>query len=217
MKSHVWPNLKRGLVAILRGVKKDEITAIGEVLIEAGFEAIEIPLNSPSPFDSIAMLARMAPENVWVGAGTVLTPEDVDRLHDAGGRLLVTPNVDPHGSGARGASPHGFDAGRADAHRSLARHQIRRVGAEVLPGQCAGSIRHLGGQSHIAARLCCRRGGRCFRDELWRLRQDRRAHIRPRLQPLQGWDSPQPKSNSGRLSRCRLMTRRSSEQRPNSR
>jgi 2-dehydro-3-deoxyphosphogalactonate aldolase len=95
MKSHVWPSLKRDLVAILRGVKKDEISAIGEVLIEAGFEAIEIPLNSPAPFDSISILAKMAPESVWIGAGTVLTAEDVDRLHDAGGRLLVTPNVDP--------------------------------------------------------------------------------------------------------------------------
>ena len=95
MKSHVWPNLKRDLVAILRGVKKDEIEAIGEVLIEAGFEAIEIPLNSPHPFDSIHVLADRAPANVWIGAGTVLSPENVDRLHDAGGRLLVTPNVDP--------------------------------------------------------------------------------------------------------------------------
>lgn len=95
MKSHVWPKLERDLVAILRGVKKDEISKIGEVLIEAGVEAIEIPLNSPSPFDSIAALARIAPANVWVGAGTVLTPEDADRLHGAGGRLLVTPNVDP--------------------------------------------------------------------------------------------------------------------------
>jgi 2-dehydro-3-deoxyphosphogalactonate aldolase len=95
MKSHVWPSLKRDLVAILRGVKKDEIAAIGEVLMDTGFEAIEIPLNSPSPFDSIAALARIAPDTVWIGAGTVLTPEDVDRLHDAGGRLLVTPNVDP--------------------------------------------------------------------------------------------------------------------------
>jgi 2-dehydro-3-deoxyphosphogalactonate aldolase len=95
MKSHVWPSLKRDLVAILRGVKKDEIAAIGQALMETGFEAIEIPLNSPSPFDSIATLARIAPDTVWVGAGTVLTPEDVDRLHDAGGRLMVTPNVDP--------------------------------------------------------------------------------------------------------------------------
>ncbi len=95
MKSATWPNLKRNLVAILRGVKKDEIVGIGEALILAGFEAIEIPLNSPAPFDSIAALAEIAPSTVWVGAGTVLTPENVDRLHDAGGRLLVTPNVDP--------------------------------------------------------------------------------------------------------------------------
>lgn len=95
MKSHIWPSLKRDLVAILRGIQKDEIAGIGAALIEAGFEAIEIPLNSPSPFDSIATLARMSPVNVFIGAGTVLTPEDVDRLHDAGGRLLVTPNVDP--------------------------------------------------------------------------------------------------------------------------
>ena len=95
MKSALWPVMKRNLVAILRGVKTDEIIGIGEALIAAGFEAIEIPLNSPNPFDSIAKLARIAPNNVWIGAGTVLTPENVDRLHDAGGRLLVTPNVDP--------------------------------------------------------------------------------------------------------------------------
>jgi 2-dehydro-3-deoxyphosphogalactonate aldolase len=90
-----WPGLKRGLVAILRGVKPDEIAAIGDGLMEAGFEAIEIPLNSPDPFRSIEMLAKRAPAGVLVGAGTVLTPDDVQRLHDVGGRLLVTPNVDP--------------------------------------------------------------------------------------------------------------------------
>ena len=95
MKSAHWPPFKRNLVAILRGVKPDEIVAIGEALIEAGFEAIEIPLNSPHPFDSIHALAERAPDNVWIGAGTVLSPENVDRLHDCGGRLLVTPNVDP--------------------------------------------------------------------------------------------------------------------------
>ena len=94
MKSAAWPSLRRNLVAILRGVKLDEIAAIGEALIEAGFEAIEIPLNSPDPFSSIATLAKVAPASVWIGAGTVLTGENVDRLHDAGGRLLVTPNVD---------------------------------------------------------------------------------------------------------------------------
>jgi 2-dehydro-3-deoxyphosphogalactonate aldolase len=95
MKSAHWPPFKRNLVAILRGVKPDEILPIGEALIAAGFEAIEIPLNSPHPFDSIHALAERAPDNVWIGAGTVLTAENVDRLHDCGGRLLVTPNVDP--------------------------------------------------------------------------------------------------------------------------
>lgn len=90
-----WPQLKRGLVAILRGVKPDEIAAIADVLVDAGFEAIEIPLNSPDPFRSIETLAKRVPHGVLAGAGTVLTAADVIRLHDVGGTLLVTPNVDP--------------------------------------------------------------------------------------------------------------------------
>ena len=90
-----WPDLKRGLVAILRGVKPDEIAAIGDALVEAGFDAIEIPLNSLDPFRSIETLAKRVPAGVLAGAGTVLTTADVQRLHDVGGRLLVTPNVDP--------------------------------------------------------------------------------------------------------------------------
>lgn len=90
-----WPRFKRGLVAILRGVKPEEIGGIGDELVAAGFEAIEVPLNSPEPFRSIEILARRVPANVLAGAGTVLAPSDVKRLNDAGGRLLVTPNVDP--------------------------------------------------------------------------------------------------------------------------
>jgi 2-dehydro-3-deoxyphosphogalactonate aldolase len=90
-----WPELKRGLVAILRGVKPDEIAGIGSALVDAGFEAIEIPLNSPDPFRSIETLARLVPQGVLAGAGTVLTAADVQRLKDAGGTLMVTPNVDP--------------------------------------------------------------------------------------------------------------------------
>lgn len=94
MKSAAWPVLKRGLVAILRGVRSSEIAGIGEVLFDAGFEMVEIPLNSPDPFASIRILTDMAPKGAYVGAGTVLSAENVDRLHDAGGNLLVTPNVD---------------------------------------------------------------------------------------------------------------------------
>ncbi|MGC9448013.1 2-dehydro-3-deoxy-6-phosphogalactonate aldolase [Cereibacter johrii] len=89
-----WPKLKRDLVAILRGIRREEIEPILERLIEAGFEAIEIPLNSPDPFVSIERAARLAPASVMIGAGTVLTPADVDRLAGCGGRLLVSPNVD---------------------------------------------------------------------------------------------------------------------------
>lgn len=63
-------------------------------LIEVGFEAIEIPLNSPDPFVSIATAVKLAPGGCLIGAGTVLEVADVDRLADAGGRLLVSPNVD---------------------------------------------------------------------------------------------------------------------------
>ena len=93
--SHVpFPAMKRPLVAILRGIRPDEAPAIVGQLIESGFTAIEIPLNSPDPFRSIEIAVKMAPADVLIGAGTVLTIEAVEQLHDVGGRLMVTPNTD---------------------------------------------------------------------------------------------------------------------------
>ncbi|RRH97135.1 2-dehydro-3-deoxy-6-phosphogalactonate aldolase [Mesorhizobium tamadayense] len=89
-----FPKLRRGLVAILRGLKPGEAVAIGQAVHDAGIEAIEVPLNSPQPFASIAGIAEALPTTALVGAGTVLTAADVDALHKAGGRLLVSPNVD---------------------------------------------------------------------------------------------------------------------------
>ena len=89
-----FPKLKRGLVAILRGLKPAEAIAIGQALFDAGIEAIEVPLNSPEPFSSIARIVEALPKTALVGAGTVLTATDVDGLHKAGGRLLVSPNID---------------------------------------------------------------------------------------------------------------------------
>ncbi|MCV3206657.1 2-dehydro-3-deoxy-6-phosphogalactonate aldolase [Mesorhizobium sp. YC-39] len=89
-----FPKLGRGLVAILRGLRADEAVAVGQAVFEAGIEAIEVPLNSPEPFASIASLVEALPKTALVGAGTVLTPADVDGLHKAGGRLLVSPNID---------------------------------------------------------------------------------------------------------------------------
>lgn len=82
------------LVAILRGVKPGEAGAILEALVEEGFALIEIPLNSPDPLKSIEKLRRLAPPEVFVGAGTVLTVEEVADVADAGGDLMVAPNSD---------------------------------------------------------------------------------------------------------------------------
>lgn len=82
------------LVAILRGLKPEETQDVVGTLIETGFTAIEIPLNSPDPFTSIEIAVKMAPEGCLIGAGTVLTTTQVQQLHDVGGRLMVSPNVD---------------------------------------------------------------------------------------------------------------------------
>lgn len=90
-----WPSLRRNLVAILRGVRPGEVEAIADELRAAGFEAVEVPLNSPEPLASVERLARRFGDDMLVGAGTVLTPAAAASVADAGGRLLVAPNVDP--------------------------------------------------------------------------------------------------------------------------
>ncbi len=81
------------LVAILRGLTPAEAPAVGDALVEAGFTLIEVPLNSPDPFDSIRLLIERVGDRAMIGAGTVLTVEDVARVHDIGGTLIVSPNV----------------------------------------------------------------------------------------------------------------------------
>lgn len=89
-----WPTVKRPLVAILRGVKPDEVEGIVDVLIDGGFEMIEVPLNSPDSFVSIERACKRFGKDSMIGAGTVLTAADCARVSDAGGRLMVSPNVD---------------------------------------------------------------------------------------------------------------------------
>lgn len=81
------------LVAILRGVTPDEVEAVGAALVGAGFGLIEVPLNSPSPFESIARLSAAFGTRALIGAGTVVSVGDVDRVKEAGGRLIVAPNT----------------------------------------------------------------------------------------------------------------------------
>ena len=81
------------LIAILRGVKPEEVEAIGDALVEAGFTILEVPMNSPDPLDSIARLARRFEGRAVVGAGTVLRVEDVEAVGAAGGTLIIAPNA----------------------------------------------------------------------------------------------------------------------------
>ncbi|WP_306117308.1 MULTISPECIES: 2-dehydro-3-deoxy-6-phosphogalactonate aldolase [unclassified Roseitalea] len=132
-----WPHLSRGLIAILRGLTPDAAPAIADALVEAGFEAIEVPLNSPEPFASIETIARRHGDTVLVGAGTVLDPHDVDRLADCGGRLLVSPNIDAAvmaRAGARGlvTMPGVFTATEALAALSHGASALKFFPASVL-------------------------------------------------------------------------------------
>lgn len=83
------------LVAILRGIKPEEAPSILAALIGEGFLLIEIPLNSPDPYASIAAMRRLAPPEAFIGAGTVLTIADVEATAAAGGDLVVSPNANP--------------------------------------------------------------------------------------------------------------------------
>lgn len=83
------------LVAILRGLTPDEARPVADALLAAGIEIIEIPLNSPDPYESIARLVRHCGPDVAIGAGTVLDPADVTRVADAGGQLIVAPDANP--------------------------------------------------------------------------------------------------------------------------
>jgi 2-dehydro-3-deoxyphosphogalactonate aldolase len=93
--SRITPWLARSpFVAILRGVRPEEVVPIARAVVDAGWCVIEVPLNSPAPFASIARLSEALAADILVGAGTVRTPAEVDRVAEAGGRLIVMPHAD---------------------------------------------------------------------------------------------------------------------------
>ena len=92
------------LIAILRGVRPDEVVAIGRGLVAGGFRLIEVPLNSPDPIESIRRLASDLGDRATVGGGTVLAADEVSQIAGAGGSLVVSPNFNPAVVAATGAA-----------------------------------------------------------------------------------------------------------------
>lgn len=87
--------MSRAIIAILRGIRPDEVESVTEALLAAGIDRIEVPLNSPDPFDSIARMRALARDRATVGAGTVLTVADVERLAGIGAQMVVSPDCNP--------------------------------------------------------------------------------------------------------------------------
>lgn len=94
---NVWENALREnpLIAILRGLESDRALDVAETLVDAGFRIIEVPLNSPDPLTSIERIAGRFGDQVVIGAGTVLSVQDVSSVVDAGGQIIVAPNMNP--------------------------------------------------------------------------------------------------------------------------
>ena len=86
--------MNRPLIAILRGIKPSEAVEIAAVLLDAGIDRIEVPTNSPDPFDSIGKICDAFGDSALIGAGTILTTDQVDQVAAVGGKLIVSPNCD---------------------------------------------------------------------------------------------------------------------------
>jgi 2-dehydro-3-deoxyphosphogalactonate aldolase len=126
------------LIAILRGVTPPEAPAIAQALIEAGITTIEVPLNSPDPLESIGVLARSLGAQALIGAGTVLTVEDVGRVAGAGGRLVVSPDCNPdviHATKAQGMESWPGVFTPTEAFTAL---RAGADGLKLFPGSMAG-------------------------------------------------------------------------------
>ncbi len=126
------------LVAILRGVQPHEVEAIGDALIDAGFAVVEVPLNSPDPYESITRLSKKLDGYAAVGAGTVLSVEQVDRVEAAGGTLIISPNANPAVISA--AAERGLVAmpGIATPTEAFAALEAGAAALKLFPAEAAG-------------------------------------------------------------------------------
>jgi 2-dehydro-3-deoxyphosphogalactonate aldolase len=130
------------IIAILRGLTPERALEVGTAIHAAGIRIVEVPLNSPDPFTSIGLLSEALGASCLCGAGTVVNVGDVQRVHDAGGRLIVAPNTDP--AVIRAASALGLTVmpGIATATEAFAAIQAGATHLKLFPASTYGS-RHL--------------------------------------------------------------------------
>jgi 2-dehydro-3-deoxyphosphogalactonate aldolase len=127
------------LVAILRGLEPERAVAVGEVLVEAGFDIIEVPLNSPEPLTSIAALVETLGSRALIGAGTVLREAEVDALAAIGAQLVVSPNCNP--AVIRRAGAHGMVSmpGVVTPTEMFAALEAGATGLKIFPAEMVSS------------------------------------------------------------------------------
>ena len=130
--------MSRPIIAILRGVKPAEAVGIAGVILAAGIDKIEVPLNSPSPFDSINAIVKVYGNQALIGAGTVLTTAQVKQVRSAGGQLVVSPNCDPAVIAATIAEGMQSWPGVFTPSEALAALQAGATGLKLFPGDMAG-------------------------------------------------------------------------------
>ena len=125
--------MSRPIIAILRGVQPHEAVGVADALIDAGIDRIEVPLNSPSPFDSIGAIVDAYGTSALIGAGTVLTVGEVEQVHRIGGRLIVSPNTDPEVIHATRAHAMQSFPGVFTATECFAALHAGAIGLKVFP------------------------------------------------------------------------------------
>lgn len=130
--------MTRPLIAILRGIRPDEAVAHAEALIAAGVTTIEVPLNSPEPFDSIARLLAACGDRAVIGAGTVLDPGHVARLVGLGARLVVSPDANPEVIVATRAAGMESWPGVMTPTEAFAAIRAGATGLKLFPASLAG-------------------------------------------------------------------------------
>lgn len=130
--------MSRPLIAILRGIQPFEAVSIAGVILEAGIDKIEVPLNSPNPFDSIRAIAKKYGNQALIGAGTVLTVAQVKQVRAAGGQLVVSPNCDPNVIRATIAEGMQSWPGVFTPSEALTALKAGATGLKLFPGNMAG-------------------------------------------------------------------------------